>query len=122
MEQQCVTSAGFEMKGIAREAGQATAEALAAKYDLASRLVDSMRFGEAIRILEGLGDYGNSRALLKEALELKAYSDVAEAEQREERRRRAEARAAEDATRQRRQRCFMLAAMAGLALFFLFMR
>ena len=55
-----------------------------AQYQLASRLVDYMRLGEAIRILEALGDYKNSPALLKEVRAIKDFADAAEEQQKEE--------------------------------------
>ena len=44
-----------------------------AKYQLAGRLVDNIRYGEALRILETLGDYRDSRELLAQVRALKAY-------------------------------------------------
>lgn len=35
-----------------------------AKYQLAGRLMDNIRYGEALRILETLGDYRDCRELL----------------------------------------------------------
>ena len=55
------------------------------KYRLAVRLADNMQLGEAIRILEALGDYSDSRTLLEEYRTLKACSDEAEARLRAER-------------------------------------
>lgn len=66
-----------------------------AQYQLATRLVDYMRLGEAIRILEALGDYKNSPALLKTAREIRDYADREDAKRREEERRSREKRDAE---------------------------
>ena len=92
-----------------------------AQYQLAIRLVDYMRLGEAIRILEALGDYKNSPALLKTAREIKAYTDSEETKLREEARRSRERR---EATTRRADRIWHIliqavAAVVALGVFIL---
>ncbi|MBR1561088.1 MAG: hypothetical protein IJ646_12675 [Clostridia bacterium] len=97
---------------------EATADAREAKYELASRLVDYMRLGEAIRILETLGDYKNSRALLKQIMEIKAYTDEMEEKRKAEDRRRIEERDRREA--EQRKKRMLYAAAAGIAVVALF--
>lgn len=80
-----------------------------AKYQLAERLVDNIRYGEAIRILESLGDYGNSRTLLEQVRVYQSYQDEAEAKLKAERRHQAEERALKEAREQKRRRAFYIA-------------
>lgn len=87
-----------------------------ARYQLAERLVDNIRFGEAIRILESLGDYGNSPALLKQVRALKAYSDIEEDRLKDERRQRIRERAEREERARRRRRVFYILSVAVLAL------
>lgn len=92
-----------------------------AKYQLAERLVDNIRFGEAIRILEALGDYGNSRALLEQVRALKAYQDDEESRLKAERRQQAAAREMKEQRDRRRRRAFYIAVgILCLAAFVLF--
>lgn len=83
-----------------------------AKYRLAERLVDNIRFGEAIRILETLGDYGDSLALLKQVRALKAYQDDEESRLKAERRQQALERDMKEARDKKRRRVFYIAAAA----------
>ena len=62
------------------------ADTLEAKYRLAARLADHMRLGEAIRILESLGDYKNSQVILQELQEMKSYADGEDERLRQQRR------------------------------------
>ena len=90
------------------------------KYRLAVRLADNMQLGEAIRILEALGDYSDSRTLIEEYRSLKAYSDDAEEKLRDERSSHAQASARKDAERRRRLRMVWAAlAVATVALWFI---
>lgn len=91
-----------------------------AQYQLAARLVDYMRLGEAIRILEQLGDYRNSAVLLKEVREIKAYSDAAEEARLQEIRRAKMAREQQaQAEARRHRRRFVLFIAAALLAFVL---
>ena len=81
-----------------------------AKYQLAQRLVDNIRYGEAMRILETLGDYGGSRELLRQVRALRAYQDEEEAKLKAERRRQAAERAMKEARERKRRRAFYIAA------------
>lgn len=81
-----------------------------AKYQLAERLVDNIRYGEALRILETLGDYRDSRALLEQVKALKAYQDVEESRLKAERRQQAAAREAQEAKDKKRRRALYIAA------------
>ena len=80
-----------------------------AKYQLAERLVDNIRYGEAIRILESLGDYGNSRTLLEQVRTYQAYQYEEEAKLKAERKRQAEARALKEAQENKRWRIIYIA-------------
>ena len=94
---------------------QPLADALEAKYKLAARLADHMRLGEAVRILESLGDYKNSQALLREILEIKAYADGEDEKLRRQRREREQAQARRaEADRRRRVRWAVVAALAAV--------
>lgn len=88
------------------------------RYQLAVRLADNMRLGEAVRLLESLGDYRDSRALLEEVRALKAYSDGVEAELKAERSRKEQARAQRSA-KERRARIIAWVVVAALALLIL---
>ena len=68
-----------------------------AKYQLAGRLVDNIRYGEALRILETLGDYRDSRELLAQVRALKAYQDEEEQKIRAEHLQQARERALKEA-------------------------
>ena len=90
------------------------------KYRLAVRLADNMQLGEAIRILEALGDDSDSRALLEEYRTLKACSDEAEARLRAERSDHARRSARKDAEGRRRRLVVWAAlAVATVALWFI---
>ena len=93
-----------------------------AKYRLAERLVDNIRFGEAIRILETLGDYGNSRALLAQVREWKSYSDVEEDRLKAERKQKAEQRARQEERDKKRRRVFYAALTVGVLILFMLIR
>ena len=88
-----------------------------AQYQLAIRLVDYMRLGEAIRVLEALGDYRDSPSLLIETRRLKAYADQEEAKRQAEWQRSREERNAREreAERKRRKRLLIALAVAALA-------
>ena len=90
-----------------------------AKYQLAERLVDNICFGEAIRILESLGDYGNSRALLEQVRTYQAYQEEAEAKLQAERRQQAHDRAMKEAEANRRRRVYCVLAATVCLIFFL---
>ena len=81
-----------------------------AKYQLAGRLMDNIRYGEALRILETLGDYRNTRALLSEVRELQAYQEKEEKKLSEERRRVIQAREEREAKERRIKRAVYIAA------------
>ena len=93
-----------------------------AKYQLAERLVDNIRYGEALRILETLGDYGNSRALLEQVRALKAYQDDEEQRLRAERRKQAAERAEREAREQKRRRAFYIAIGVACAIAFFILK
>lgn len=84
----------------------------ASKYQLAERLIDNIRFGEAIRILETLGDYGDSPALLAQVKALKAYQDMEESRLKAQRKQQALDRAEREARDARRRRIFYIVAAA----------
>lgn len=86
-----------------------------AKYQLAERLVDNIRYGEAQRILETLGDYRDSRELLAQVQALKAYQDEEEQKIRAEHMQQARERALKEAQEKKRRRAVYIAvAMACL--------
>ena len=87
-----------------------------AQYQLASRLVDHLRLGEAIRILEALGDYRDSPSLLIETRRLKAYADQEEAKRQAEWQRSKEERNAREREAERKRRKRLLIALAAAAL------
>ena len=80
-----------------------------AKYELAERLVDNVRYGEAARILEALGDYGDSKTLLEQVRTYQAYQDEEEAKLKAERKRQAEERARKEARDNKRWRIIYIA-------------
>ena len=93
------------------------------KYDLASRLYDNMRLGEAIRILEGLGNYKNSAAMLEEIRAIKAYTDDVDAKLKAEDRRKGAERAEREAALARRRRILTVgAALAAVIIGFILTR
>ena len=88
------------------------------RYQLAIRLADNMRLGEALRILEVLGEYRDRPALLEEVRTLKSHSDAAEARLKEERRHKEQERARKEA-RERTGRLVVWAVVAVIAVVFM---
>ena len=84
------------------------------RYQLANRLADNLWLGEAIRVLEALGDYRDSLALLSEYRAMKAYSDDVDARPKEERRRQAMERTRRE--NERRRRRIAIGAVTAIAL------
>ncbi len=87
----------------------------AQKLELAERLADNMRLGEAIRILEAMADCAESQELLARVRAMKVIADEAEAELKAEQRRQQEERRAQDARAKRRE-ALMLSALAALGI------
>ena len=90
-----------------------------AKYELAERLVDNVRYGEAVRILEALGDYGDSKALLAQVRTYQAYQNEEEAKLKAERKRQAEERARKEAQENKRWRIIYIALAVAAVIGFL---
>jgi len=80
---------------------EAAADPREEKYRLAVRLADNMRLGEAMRLLELLGDYRDCPALLEQVRAMKTYLDGVEAQLKAERSQRERDRAQREAQERR---------------------